>query len=271
MSDEHRAVAREFGIQIARCGGCGLTYTQTPLSDPQGHYHLDRKHVLRKYGPIFDGAAPHPRDHNYDEHLDLLEAATGGRDLLDIGSHAGFFLRRATARGWNAIGIEPSAAASALARERFGLDVRTGTLFDAGLPSGSFDAVTLTDVFEHIGQPNPLLAEVRRLLRPQGVLFVKVPNVRYLHAKRRLLGRIPGAIDDCYDAREHLVHYSARTLRESLVAAGFVVEAIAVPSPIQSGGKLRRSLRALGPALARRLPRGAELPLATDLAGLARR
>jgi 2-polyprenyl-3-methyl-5-hydroxy-6-metoxy-1,4-benzoquinol methylase len=271
QSDDGRRVAREFGIVIARCDRCGLTYTQTPLTDSQGHYHTDREHILRKYGHIFNGAAPHPRDRNYDEHLGVLEAVTTGRDLLDIGSHAGFFLRRAVARGWNAIGIEPSPVTSALAREQFGLDVRTGTLAEVDLPSQSFDVVTLTDVLEHIGEPGPLLTEIRRLLRPQGVLFVKVPNVRYLHAKRRLLGWIPGVIDDCFDAREHLVHYSATTLRESLAAAGFVVEAIAVPRPIQSGGRPRRALRALGPALARQLPRGAELPLATDLTGIARR
>lgn len=270
-SDDARPVAREFGIEIARCGACGLTYTRTPLPDPQGHYRTDREVFLRKYEDVFAGTQPHPRDPNYDEHLDLLERATSGRDLLDIGSHAGFFLRRAAARGWNAVGVEPSPVTSALARERFGLDVRTGMLEDAALPQASFDAATMTDVFEHVGEPGSLLREIRRLLRSGGVLFIKVPNVRYVRAKSLLLGRVPGLLDDCYDAREHLVYYSAPTLRQTLSAAGFRVEAITVPAPIHAGGALRRAIRAAGPALARRLPRGAELPLSTDLAALARR
>ncbi|MEA2154671.1 MAG: hypothetical protein QOE11_811 [Solirubrobacteraceae bacterium] len=270
-SGDARRVASEFGITIARCRGCGLTYTRTPLPDSQAHYRTDRDVFVRKYEGVFAGTEPHPRDANYAEHLGLLERATSGRDLLDIGSHAGFFLRRAVARGWHAVGVEPSPVTSALAREHFGLDVRTGTLAEAALPDASFDAATMTDVFEHVGDPGPMLAQITRLLRPGGVLFVKVPNVRYVRAKALLLGRVPGLLEDCYDAREHLVYYSAPTLRETLAAAGFTVESIMVPAPIQAGGRLRRAVRAAGPALARRLPRGAELPLSTDLDALARR
>lgn len=266
-----RPVAHEFGITIARCGACELTYTRTPLPDSQDHYKVHRELVERKYERVFAGTAPHPRDDNYAEHLDVLERATSGRDLIDVGSHAGFFLRRAVARGWNAVGVEPSPVTSALARERFGLDVRTGTLTEAALPDASFDAATMTDVFEHVGDPGAVLAQIRRLLRPGGVLFIKVPNLRYVRAKALLLGRVPGLLDDCYDAREHLVFYSAPTLRETLTAAGFTVEAIMVPAPIQAGGRLRCAVRRLGPALARRLPRGSDLPLSTDLDAIARR
>jgi SAM-dependent methyltransferase len=270
-SQDAHPVAREFGITIARCRACGLTYTRTPLPDSQAHYHVDRERLERKYAGVFDGTQPHGRDRNYDEHLGVLERATPGRRLLDVGSHAGFFLRRAVARGWTAVGVEPSPVTSALARERFGLDVRTGTLTDAALPDGAFDVATLTDVFEHVGEPAAMLAEIRRVLRPGGVLFVKVPNVRYVRAKQLLLGRIPGLLDDCFDAREHLVYYSAPTLRTTLRAAGFDVESITVPAPIQAGGTLRRAVRAAGPAIARRLPGGARLPLSTDLDALARR
>lgn len=270
-SDDARVVAREFGIALARCRVCGLTYTRTPRSDSQSHYGADRQAVMRKYEPVFAGNRPHPRDRNYDEHLAALEATSRGRDLLDIGSHAGFFLRRAVARGWNAIGVEPSPVTSALARERFGLDVRTGLLDEVALPEGAFDAITMTDVFEHVGEPVRVLAHIRRLLRPGGVLFVKVPNVRYVRAKALLLGRVPGLLEDCFDAREHLVYYSTTTLRRTLEAGGFTVEALTVASPIQAGGRLRRAARALGPALARRLPRGPELPLSTDLVAVARR
>lgn len=270
-SGDVRPLAREFGITVARCRACGLTYTRTPLPDSQSHYSVDRGRFLSKYERIFAGAERHPRHRNYDEHLDVIGDATSGRDLVDIGSHAGFFLRCAVARGWNAVGIEPSPVTSALARERLGLDVRTGTLVDAALPKASFDAATLTDVFEHVGKPGAMLAEIRRVLRPGGVLFIKVPNVRYIRAKQLLLGRVPGLLEDCFDAREHLVYYSAPTLRQTLRTAGFEVEAIMVPIPIQAGGEARRRVRALGPALARRVPRGADLPLSTDLGALARR
>ena len=42
----------------------------------------------------------------------------------------------------------------------------------------SFDAVLLDNVLEHIAEPTPLLAEIRRVLRPKGVVVVGVPGLR---------------------------------------------------------------------------------------------
>lgn len=269
-ADDARVVVQEFGIAIARCRVCGLTYTRIPRSDAQSHYSPDRRAVLGKYERVVAGARPHPRDRNYDEHLATLE-----------GCHAR--ARHARRRQPRRLLPGPrrrarlecdrrraSPVTSALARERFGLDVGTGLLDEVALPEGAFDAVSMTDVFEHVGEPLRVFAHIRRLLRPGGVLFVKVLNVRYVRAKALLLG-VPGLLEDCFDAREHLVYYSATTLRRTLEAGGFTIQALTVASPIQAGGRLRRAARALGPTLARRLPRGPELPLATDLAAVARR
>jgi ubiquinone/menaquinone biosynthesis C-methylase UbiE len=266
-----RDLAEEFGIAIARCEACDLVYTRTPLPESQGHYGTSREAVVAKYSRIFRGEAPHPRDANYHEHLAQLERLRGPGDLLDVGAHCGFFLRVAREGGWRTVGVEPSAVNAELAREQFGLDVRTGFLEDLELPAESFDVVTLTDVLEHVPQPGVLLREIARVLRPGGRVFIKVPNVRYVLAKQRLLGRARMAVDDVFDAREHLVYYSDATLGNVLAEAGFEVELMGVPSPIQTGGALRRALRAGGPLLARRLPRGARLPLATDIVAIGRK
>jgi 2-polyprenyl-3-methyl-5-hydroxy-6-metoxy-1,4-benzoquinol methylase len=263
-----RTVAREFGIAVARCSACWLTYTRTPLPNSQGHYAGSREGALGKYGGVFTGAEAHPRDSTYEEHLATLERFGPPGALLDVGSHSGFFLRKAKARGWTVTGVEPNDVAASLAREWFGLDVVTGTLHEANLPDASFDAVTFVDVFEHVGNPGEVLAEARRLLRPGGHVFIKVPNVRYVLAKYWLLRPIPGLLEDVLDAREHLVYYSDRTLRRAVESAGFAPVATMVPSPIQAGGALRRAVRASGPYVARRLPGGSRLPLATDLVAI---
>ncbi len=267
-----RDVAREFGIALARCDHCGQVYTRTPLPDSQSHYVIPSTEAIEaKYDPILRGEAAHPRDDNYVEHLRTIEGVCGPGNLLDVGSHSGFFLRIARGRGWKVTGVEPSPTTSALARDRFGLDVFTGTLNEVALPESSFDVATLVDVFEHIGQPLALLGDVYRVLRPGGVLFIKVPNVRYVLAKYQLATRFKVPLDDILDAREHLGYYSNETLVAILRAAGFEVIGLRVPTPIQTGSALRRSVRALGPAIARRTPRGVATPLATDLAALARR
>ena len=63
--------------------------------------------------------------------------------MLDLGCWVGFLLDEARRRGWSVTGVEPSEFASRFARERLGLDVREGGLFEAELESAGFDAVVL--------------------------------------------------------------------------------------------------------------------------------
>jgi len=48
------------------------------------------------------------------------------------------------------------------------------------LPFGeaSFDSVLVDNVLEHIAEPTPLLTEIRRVLRPEGVVLIGVPGIR---------------------------------------------------------------------------------------------
>ena len=52
-------------------------------------------------------------------------------------------LAEAAERGWDAIGVEPSHFASAYARNRLGLDVRTGDLFTTPLPREHYNAIVM--------------------------------------------------------------------------------------------------------------------------------
>lgn len=95
--------------------------------------------------------------------------------LLDIGCSSGALLRSALHHGFVAEGVEPAAQAAEFARSG-GLNVFHGFLQDARYPSSSFDAVTLMEVIEHLPDPNALLKEVWRVLKPNGVLVVGTGN-----------------------------------------------------------------------------------------------
>jgi 2-polyprenyl-3-methyl-5-hydroxy-6-metoxy-1,4-benzoquinol methylase len=69
--------------------------------------------------------------------------------VLDLGAGIGAFLNAMKQRGWEITGIEPDAGARQQARHLFGIDLReTGFLNE--LPAGSFDAITLWHVLEHV-------------------------------------------------------------------------------------------------------------------------
>lgn len=95
-------------------------------------------------------------------------SAPGPPRLLDLGCWVGFLLAEARERGWEGVGVEPSAFASTYARERLGLDVRREGLLDADLPAGAFDAAILGDVIEHLPRPGAALDRVATLLRTGG-------------------------------------------------------------------------------------------------------
>lgn len=69
--------------------------------------------------------------------------------------------------GWQAQGIEPSQEAAGRAREK-GLDVFAGDLIEANLPDNFFDVVRLWHVLKHTRDPQQVLIEAKRILRPGG-------------------------------------------------------------------------------------------------------
>src|SRR5207245_96199 len=95
--------------------------------------------------------------------------------LFDIGCGMGFFLDLMRREGWETMGVEPAPNAARHARERLGLDVVEGTIETARV-DGPFDVVTLWYVLEHVPNPVEILDRAAALLRPGGLLIVRVPN-----------------------------------------------------------------------------------------------
>jgi SAM-dependent methyltransferase len=136
-------------------------------------------------------------------------------DLLEIGTAAGLFMKSAERTGWRTKGVEPLAPAVAFARERLGLDVILGTLEEADLAPGSFDAVVMLDTIEHVPNPLHVLTSVHALMRQRGLLVLTTPNWEAL--SRHALGEQWAAIS----AAEHLYLFSEATLTATLKKAGF--------------------------------------------------
>ncbi len=166
----------------------------------------------------------------------------GGR-VLDLGAGYGFWLEALARAGYEPAGVELSAAAAAVARERSGAPVATGSA-DEPLPyaDASFAAVTLLDVIEHLPRYPQALAECARVLAPGGKLFVVTLNAGSL--ARPLLGRRWSFWLD----PTHVHMFSARRLREAFAAAGLATERMATMSNfalVGEGNPFLKPLRAL--------------------------
>lgn len=146
--------------------------------------------------------------------LRLLEQELRGRRrplrVLDFGCGTGSFLEHLERFG-TVSGVDGDPDAVGFCHERGRTEVR---LVEAGesLPfdDASFDLITTLDVIEHIEDELTALRELRRVLRPGGLLLVSVPAFRFLWG-------------DQDEISHHYRRYSAPRLRQSLADAGFEV------------------------------------------------
>ena len=251
-------VWREQEAVIVRCGGCGLIYTDLEQDIAETFWKKPRPEKLDQVDFYWDTA----RARVYDEVLELLETLKDPEEkdpprilprILDVGCGKGFFLKRASERGWDAYGQELSPHAVSFARERLGLThVDLGRIENVSFPPDMFRVITLWDVIEHLPDPGPILAKSAQLLGERGVLFIQTPNIEfhlpYARAKR-LLARGPifkRSRKHLLEAKHHLVQFSRATLTRMLTKAGFRNISYHVLLPIESvAGSRNAGLAAL--------------------------
>jgi len=178
--------------------------------------------------------------------IDGLNARRARWRILDVGCGMGGFLCLAAAYGYDGYGIEPSEQA-AWAQELH-LNVRHGAAVDAFDPL-RFQAVTLWDVLEHIPRPKEMLTAVREVLEPGGYVFLSMPNGPHALWKAKLIRRLRGTGAEALALGEHVVHYSAETIRMVLASAGYEVVSVRGWPVGEFTGSLRRVKRAAMAAL----------------------
>ena len=143
--------------------------------------------------------------------------------------------------GFTYQGVDVSEHAVARARKR-GLNARR--ISDAAqlpMPDDSFDAVVCIEVLEHLFSPMETMLEIKRVLRPGGVLIATVPNVAYW--RRRLDLALLGRWNPIGDVRSvaepwrdpHIRFFNPGALRRLVASAGMNI----VASGGHAGGLLR--------------------------------
>jgi 2-polyprenyl-3-methyl-5-hydroxy-6-metoxy-1,4-benzoquinol methylase len=192
------------------------------------------------------------------------------RALLDVGTHVGQFLTIAAARGWRAEGLELNPRTAAHARRATGAPVHQVDVRELAAARRRFDAVTITDVLEHIPDPGATLQGIGRLLSPGGWIAVKVPNGPNQLRKeqvRAALGRASRV--SVADNLVHVNHFSDEALSTALARAGFRDIEVRVGRPELTPSRLSSGVR-LAVFHAARWSGGGRSPLAFNLQALAR-
>jgi SAM-dependent methyltransferase len=198
------------------------------------------------------------------------------RRLLDVGAHAGRFIRLAQQAGWQVDGLELNPQTANFAARATGAPIRQASVDDLDSATGRFDAITLTDVLEHIPYPQRVLRRVAQLLEPGGWVAIKVPCGPAQVTKERWRGRlVPRYEPTVADNLVHVSHFSVGSLKRALEDVGFVQVEIAPGAPelpIQTSvsASASRALRLGLYRLAAAVPLGIHSPVCLNLQAYAR-
>ena len=88
------------------------------------------------------------------------------------------------------------------------------------LPDSSFDFINCADVIEHLNSPDILFSEIKRLLSPNGFLYVEVPDVRWT-----FLPHFPFIVSDIgtfnfWDDPTHIRPHTRSSIRRLIEMSG---------------------------------------------------
>ena len=115
----------------------------------------------------------------YDDRYESFEQQLDkdSRAILDVGSGPGIFLKRGRELGWNVTGIEPSRQAYEYSSEKLGLNIHNKFLNEKTKDDlQTFDVIHMSEVLEHIPDPENLLNIAHEKLNLGGLICIVVPN-----------------------------------------------------------------------------------------------
>lgn len=196
-----RRIPDMIHYQIVRCNTCGLV-----RSDPVADVNV-LKQLYQQSSFTYGRDTPN-LTRTYGRYLRKTEKYQISKDhILEIGCGNGFFLEVALSQGFGEVtGVEPSQdaieQANPVVRSKIVCDTFRPGLFAAN----TFSVICMFQTFDHVSEPNSLLEECARLLRPGGVMLCLNHNVEAFSS--RVLKEKSPIIDI-----EHTYLYSPKTMK----------------------------------------------------------
>jgi SAM-dependent methyltransferase len=228
----YRLTATELDFEIRTCSECGLVYVSPqPCADELPAFYAGM-YADRETETVAARSLGH-----VERHLRSIvnrRHPKGGR-LLDIGCGYGRFLGSLADSNWELTGTEISETAIAhVAGSVPSATVHRGLIEDVDFGAGSFDAITMIAVLEHVKDPKATLVRVAQWLAPGGLLLVQVPYIAPFIRMKRVLPFVPIH----FEAPRHLYDFSPRTLPRYFRETGLADVRVDIARPYSSVGKL---------------------------------
>ena len=200
-------VSRET-FNIVECVSCGFKFTNPrPEAEKLGAYYKSEDYVSHSNTNkgFVNSVYQMVRKYTLLKKLKLVSEFYKTGKILDIGCGTAEFLKTFKDAKWETLGIEPSPEVRKMAIGNYGLDVREEAEIK-NLETASFDVITMWHVLEHVPQLNDRIEDLKRMLKPKGLIIIAVPNPTSLDAK------IYAENWAAYDVPRHLYHFSPKDI-----------------------------------------------------------
>lgn len=206
------------------CVNCHVRFTQdVPSMNEIGKYYASEDYISHSdtRRGVVNRLYHFVRNITVKSKRNLVIKSSGRQsgEVLDIGCGTGSYLAAMRASGWKVTGIEPDSMARSNAGKLHDIvPLSAEALFS--LPDGTFHAITLWHVLEHVHNLHGYLAKIESLLSPGGRIFIAVPN--HISFDARHYRQFWAA----YDVPRHLYHFSPDSMNTLLKGHGLEIEKV---------------------------------------------
>ncbi|HUU95437.1 MAG TPA: class I SAM-dependent methyltransferase [Phycisphaerae bacterium] len=221
-----------------------------PLPDYRGRA-ISKEHVLNYLLSSY---------HRTQEIVGIIRELDRDKRILDLGIGYGFYdIILKTAYGFDICGMEIPANIPAYCRlpQAHGIPIIPGELSATRrcpLSDESFDVVILAEVFEHLRvSPLRALVEIRRILRPEGLLLLTTPNIARLSnilsllRAQNIIESLPdddAGLNHITDNMTHIREYTMQELTVLMTRAGYkIIKSVHSSAPDRAAPRERYGWR----------------------------
>lgn len=201
---------------IVQCKHCGLIYVNPRITEEvnKKYYEFDVNGDLDFIEKHFIESADY-RSSYWERMVRVVKKYKISGNLLDIGCGNGAFLIAAHNAGFTVFGQDISKYFIELNEKENWIKVYEGELERLHLQKNTFDVITCFDVIEHHFNPKALLNEIRRIMKPDGILIISTHDIGNIFAKIyaskwRMIYPIG-----------HLIYFSRKTIKKILSKTGY--------------------------------------------------
>lgn len=210
-------VASGEWFDLVQCKQCGFVFTNPrPEQEAIGPYYASKNYLSHadESGSLIHRIYRIVRSYSIRGKINLIRSYKSGGKLLDIGCGLGHFLHVVQkSKYFQTAGADVSEAAIAHCKTKFGLDIYRED--ELNRLTESFDVITQWHVLEHVHGLDTRMEILKRLLKPDGYLFIALPcrnsfDASYFKADW-----------DAYDVPRHIYHFNQTDVRNLFEKYGF--------------------------------------------------